>query len=125
MKIMSNLLKDSRDEWLVKTTASINNVNPIIDRIMDDESVESVIMTNKEGAPILTNINLTSATNFGIALSRLGVMTQICITEVDPLDEVLILRVNTKKMEIMVAPHREFNIIVVQHGRHKLKQKTE
>ncbi|CAF4858661.1 unnamed protein product [Pieris macdunnoughi] len=124
MKIISNLLKNFHDEWLVKTTASLNEINPIVDRIMEDESVEGVIMTNQEGEPILTNINLMNATNYGIAMSRLGAMTQASIKDLDPFDEVLILRVTTKKLEIMTAPHSEFNVIVMQHSRIKSKHKT-
>ena len=49
MKILTNLLKDAQDEWLVKTSVLLNNMNPMIDRIMEDDSVEGVVMTNKEG----------------------------------------------------------------------------
>lgn len=35
----------------------------------------------------------------------------------DIFDEVLIVRLITKKKEIMFAPHIEFNVIVVQHAR--------
>ncbi|CAG4939280.1 dynein light chain roadblock-type 1-like isoform X1 [Colias croceus] len=123
MKIISNLLKNFQDEWLVRTTASLNEINPIVDRIMEDESVEGVVMTNQEGEPVLTNINLMNATNYGIAMRRLGIMTQTAIKELDPFDEVLILRLNTKKIEIMTAPHKEFSITVMQHSRIKSKQK--
>ncbi|CAH4023844.1 unnamed protein product [Pieris brassicae] len=125
MKIISNLLKNFHDEWLVRTTASLNEINPIVDRIMEDESVEGVIMTNQEGEPILTNINLMNATNYGIAMRRLGAITQASIKDLDPFDEVLILRVTTKKLEIMTAPHSEFNVIVMQHSRIKSKHKNK
>ncbi|XP_063833559.1 dynein light chain roadblock-type 1-like [Ostrinia nubilalis] len=125
MKIISNLLKDARDEWLVNTTVTINKVNPIIDRIMEDESVEGVIMTNKEGAPILTNISTTRATNYGLVLQSFGTMAQIYIKELDTFDEVLVARIHTKKSEIMMAPHPEFTIIVIQHARHILEENKE
>ncbi|XP_013137884.1 PREDICTED: uncharacterized protein LOC106102837 [Papilio polytes] len=123
MKVLSNLLKDSRDEWLINTTISLNAVNPIVDRIMEDESVEGVVMTNKDGSPILTNINVMGATNYGIAMRRLGFMAQAGVKEIDPFDEVLILRLKTQKLEVMVAHHSEFNVIVLQHSRvSKLKK---
>ncbi|XP_013161877.1 PREDICTED: uncharacterized protein LOC106113575 isoform X2 [Papilio xuthus] len=117
MKVLSNLLKDSRDEWLINTTISLNAVNPIVDRIMEDESVEGVVMTNKYGSPILTNINVMGATNYGNAMRRLGFMAQAGVKEIDPFDEVLILRLKTQKLEVMVAHHSEFNVIVLQHSR--------
>ncbi|XP_061380523.1 dynein light chain roadblock-type 1-like [Danaus plexippus] len=117
MKIISNLLKDSLDEWLVKTTDEINKINPMVDRMMEDDSVEGVIMTNKEGVPILTNTNLVAATNYGIGMRNLGQMAQISAQEIDPFDEVLILRIITKKIEVMVAPRQEFAIVVMQHAR--------
>ncbi|CAK1590887.1 unnamed protein product [Parnassius mnemosyne] len=123
MKIITNLLKDSEDEYLMQTTASINEINPIIDRIMEDESVEGVVMTNKEGAPILTNINLMGAANYGTAMQSLGFMAQACVKEIDPFDEVIIMRTNTRKFEIMLAPDPEFNIVVLQRSRIKSKQK--
>ncbi|XP_052756303.1 uncharacterized protein LOC116413373 [Galleria mellonella] len=107
---------------LNEITAKVNTVNPIVDRIMEDESVEGVIMTNKDGAPVLTNISLRRATNFGLALKRFGTLTQNYIKELDPFDEVLVIRINTKKIEMLVAPHTEFNITIVQHARHKIKR---
>ncbi|CAH2097465.1 unnamed protein product [Euphydryas editha] len=89
---------------------------------MEDDSVEGVIMTNKEGIPILTNFNLMGATNYGLSMKRLGDMTQISAKEIDPFDEVLVLRLKTKKIEIMVVPNREFNIIVMQHSRGSSKK---
>ncbi|CAH2057022.1 unnamed protein product, partial [Iphiclides podalirius] len=119
MKIISNLLKDAKDEWLLKTTVSLNEVNPIVDRLMEDESVEGVVMTNKEGSPILTNINMMGATNYGTAMQNLGHMAQASVKEIDPFDEVLVIRLHTNKLEVMTAHHSEFNIIVLQHSRVK------
>ncbi|XP_059055919.1 uncharacterized protein LOC131849814 [Achroia grisella] len=114
-------LNTATKQAFAEITANINGINPIVDRIIEDESVEGVIMTNRDGAPILTNISLTRATNFGLALKRLGTMIQSYIQELDPFDEVLAVRINTKQIEMLVAPHTEFNIIVVQHARHKIK----
>ncbi|KAJ8710574.1 hypothetical protein PYW08_009089 [Mythimna loreyi] len=127
MKIITNLLKDARDEWLVRTTAIINTSNPIVDRIMDDDSVEGVIMTNKEGAPILTNVSVTSATNYGRGLRKFGSLAQMYVKELNPLEEIMIIRILTKKNEIIMAPDDEFNIVVIQHARprHKLKDKRK
>lgn len=91
---------------------------------MEDDSVEGVIMTNKEGTPILTNISSTRATNYGMSLQTIGYLAQIYIKELDTFDEVLVTRIITKNLEIMLAPHPEFNIIVIQHARHKLKKST-
>ncbi|XP_046973686.1 uncharacterized protein LOC124540261 [Vanessa cardui] len=102
-------------------TASLNEINPVVDRIMEDDSVEGVIMTNQEGIPILTNVNLMGATNYGLAMKRLGEMTQISTKEIDIFDDVLVLRLITKKIEIIVTPNMEFNIIVMQHARDKQK----
>ncbi|XP_047540358.1 uncharacterized protein LOC125073541 [Vanessa atalanta] len=102
-------------------TASLNEINPVVDRIMEDDSVEGVIMTNKEGIPILTNVNLMAATNHGLGMKRLGEMTKISTKEIDIFDDVLVLRLITKKIEIIVAPNKEFNIIVMQHARDKQK----
>ncbi|RVE50806.1 hypothetical protein evm_004555 [Chilo suppressalis] len=124
MKILTNLLKDKRDEWLVYTTANINNVNPIVDRLMEDDSVDCVIMTNKDGTPILTNTSPTTATNYGLILHPIGSLAHIYIKELDALDEVIVTRIITKNVEILIAPHREFNIIVAQHAtRPKMKEK--
>ncbi|VVC91353.1 unnamed protein product [Leptidea sinapis] len=125
MKILTNLLKNYNDERLVRTTASLNEINPIVDRIMEDDSVEGVIMANNEGEPILTNMHLMNATAYSLAMHRLGVMVQNCVKEVDPFDEVMVLRVNTKKVEIMTAPHKDFCIIIVQHSRSKVKEKPK
>ncbi|CAH0717649.1 unnamed protein product, partial [Brenthis ino] len=82
VKKINSVIKASHDEWLVKTTSSLNDVNPIVDRIMEDDSVEGVIMTNEEGVPILTSINLNGATNYSLALKRLGEMTRNSTKEI-------------------------------------------
>ncbi|CAB3260124.1 unnamed protein product [Arctia plantaginis] len=121
MKVMTNLLKDALDEHLVRTTAAINTSNPIVDRIMDDDSVEGVIMTNKEGAPIFTNVSVTHATLYARHLHKYGVMSMTYMTELDPLDEILVIRMQTKKNELILTPHRDFLIIIIQHSRKNTK----
>ncbi|XP_041969558.1 uncharacterized protein LOC121726308 isoform X2 [Aricia agestis] len=116
MKIMSNLLKDVNDEWLVQTISTLNEANPIVDRILEDESVQGVVMTNKEGNPIFTNINLQHANTYGKAIQQLGLMTKYSVTEIDPFDEVLVVRLQTKKLEVLAVPHKEFNIAVIQNN---------
>ncbi|CAH0696415.1 unnamed protein product [Spodoptera exigua] len=76
-------------------------------------------------APILTNVSITAATNYGRALHKFGVLSQMYIKEVNPLEEIMILRIHTKKNEIMMAPDNEFNIIVIQHARTRLKLKDK
>ncbi|XP_061724094.1 dynein light chain roadblock-type 1-like [Cydia pomonella] len=114
MKIMQKLLKDDKDTFLVHTTALMNERNPIVDRIMDGDSVDTVIMANKEGSPILTNMNLSISTRYATSMQRLGTMVHHLIMELDPFDEPLVFRLKSSKEEVMVAPHREFSIIVVQ-----------
>ncbi|KAI8432520.1 hypothetical protein MSG28_013517 [Choristoneura fumiferana] len=106
-------------------TASINEVNPIIDRIMEDESVEVVVMANTEGLPILTNVNVLGATNYATAIHRLSTMVQNIIKEMDPFDEALVFRMKTSKAEVMTAPHKEFSIIIVQQARQKKNMKKK
>ncbi|XP_028036713.1 dynein light chain roadblock-type 1-like [Bombyx mandarina] len=125
MKIVRAMLHEDGDEWLVNLSAKINNINPVIDRIMEDESVEGVIMTNKDGCPIMTNVNAAGATNYALALHRFGVMVQTCVKEMDPFDAVLVMRLHTKKKEIMVVPDPSFNIIVLQQARQKIKKNSE
>ncbi|XP_063628999.1 dynein light chain roadblock-type 1-like [Cydia splendana] len=119
MKVMQKLLKDDKDTFLVHTTALMNERNPIVDRIMDGDSVDTVIMANKEGSPILTNINLSVSTRYATRMLRLGTMIHHLIMELDPFDEPLVFRLKSTKEEVMVAPHREFSIIVVQREKAK------
>ncbi|KAJ2941359.1 hypothetical protein O0L34_g3561 [Tuta absoluta] len=125
MKIIPNLIKDKKDEQLVQMTTSMNTVNPVIDRIVEDDSVDSVILINQQGEPIYTNISVVNATNFGGKLYPLGQVVRDAVKDLNVFDEVMVLRIDTKKYEIMMVPEEEFGVIVVQRARLKAKKMTK
>ncbi|XP_049880335.1 uncharacterized protein LOC126376828 [Pectinophora gossypiella] len=91
---------------------SLNDTNPIVDRIMDDDFVETLIFANSDGMPLFTNTTLVQATLLGTKMNHLGSIVRTCIKELDVFDEALIVRVSTKKVDILMAPHQEFNIVI-------------
>ncbi|KAI5633276.1 roadblock/LC7 domain-containing protein [Phthorimaea operculella] len=122
MKIIPNLIKDRKDEQLVQMTSSMNRINPVIDRITDDDSVDSVILINQEGDPIYTNVPVINATNIGKNLCPLGRVVRDAVKDLNVLDNLMVLRIDTKKYEIMMVPEEDFGVVVVQRARLKAKK---
>ena len=54
------------------------------------------------------------ATNYGIRLSQLAIQSRDLVRDLDPSNDLTFLRVSCKKFEMMIAPDKNYFLIVIQ-----------
>ena len=54
------------------------------------------------------------ATNYGIRLSQLAIHSRDLVRDLDPSNDLTFLRVSCKKYEMMIAPDKNYFLIVIQ-----------
>jgi dynein light chain roadblock-type len=91
------------------------DADDIISRIMLRPNIAGVIVVNSDHVPIKSNItNSQEQTMYAHLVSALATKARHCIRDLDPGNDLTFIRLRSKKTEIMVAPDKEFTLIVIQ-----------
>lgn len=67
------------------------------------------------GVPIKTTLDNTTTVQYAGLISSLADKARSVVRDLDPSNDLTFLRIRSKKHEIMVAPDKEFILIVVQN----------
>jgi dynein light chain roadblock-type len=75
-----------------------------------------VMVINADGVPIKPSANMDDdqTNKYSSNLSQLVAKARSVIRDLDPQNDLTFLRLRSKKHEIMVAPDKEFLLVVVQ-----------
>uniref|UniRef100_A0A3P9IYG1 Dynein, light chain, roadblock-type 1 n=1 Tax=Oryzias latipes TaxID=8090 RepID=A0A3P9IYG1_ORYLA len=84
-------------------------------RIQSQKGVQGVIIVNSEGIPIKTTLDNTSTVQYAGLIQQLVLMARSTVRELDPQNDLTFLRVRSKKNEIMIAPDKDYFLIVIQN----------
>ncbi|EFA07590.1 dynein light chain roadblock-type 2 [Tribolium castaneum] len=91
-----------------------NEVEETMKRIQSHKGVIGTIVVNSEGIPIKTTLDNTTTVQYAGLISSLADKARSVVRDLDPSNDLTFLRIRSKKHEIMVAPDKEFILIVVQ-----------
>ncbi|RZC31930.1 dynein light chain roadblock-type 2, partial [Asbolus verrucosus] len=91
-----------------------NEVEETMKRIQSHKGVVGTIVVNSEGIPIKTTLDNTTTVQYAGLISSLADKARSVVRDLDPSNDLTFLRIRSKKHEIMVAPDKEFILIVVQ-----------
>lgn len=92
-----------------------NEVEETMKRIQSHKGVVGTIVVNSEGIPIKTTLDNTTTVQYAGLISALADKARSVVRDLDPSNDLTFLRIRSKKHEIMVAPDKEFILIVVQN----------
>ncbi|CAH1117121.1 hypothetical protein ILUMI_10367 [Ignelater luminosus] len=92
-----------------------NEVEETMKRIQSHKGVVGTIVVNSEGIPIKTTLDNTTTVQYAGLISSLADKARSVVRDLDPSNDLTFLRIRSKKHEIMVAPDKEFILIVVQN----------
>ncbi|XP_019870903.1 dynein light chain roadblock-type 2 [Aethina tumida] len=92
-----------------------NEVEDTMKRIQAHKGVVGTIVVNSEGIPIKSTLDNTTTVQYAGLISSLADKARSVVRDLDPSNDLTFLRIRSKKHEIMVAPDKEFNLIVVQN----------
>ncbi|XP_004082836.3 dynein light chain roadblock-type 1 [Oryzias latipes] len=91
------------------------DVEETLKRIQSQKGVQGVIIVNSEGIPIKTTLDNTSTVQYAGLIQQLVLMARSTVRELDPQNDLTFLRVRSKKNEIMIAPDKDYFLIVIQN----------
>ncbi|ELT98680.1 hypothetical protein CAPTEDRAFT_219151 [Capitella teleta] len=92
----------------------MSEVEDTIKRLNLHKGVIGTIVVNTEGIPIRTTMDNSTTVQYCGSLHRLLMLARHTIRDIDPQNELTFLRVRSRKHEIMIAPDKEYFLVVIQ-----------
>ncbi|KAL0089290.1 hypothetical protein J3Q64DRAFT_1727942 [Phycomyces blakesleeanus] len=92
-----------------------SEVDDTLKRLSNRKGVKGVVILNGDGQAIRSTLDPELTVKYGRLISSLVQQTRTTISTLDDQNDLTFLRVRTKKHEIMIAPDREYLLIVVQN----------
>ena len=93
----------------------MSEVEETLKRINSHKGVQGIVIVNTEGIPIRSTLEPAEATRHAALLMMLSMKARAAVRELDGMNDLTFLRIRTKKHEILVAPEKDFTLIVVQN----------
>uniref|UniRef100_A0A4W6BV52 Dynein light chain roadblock n=1 Tax=Lates calcarifer TaxID=8187 RepID=A0A4W6BV52_LATCA len=84
-------------------------------RIQSQKGVQGIIIVNSEGIPIKTTLDNSSTVQYAGLIHQLVMKARSTVRDIDPQNDLTFLRVRSKKNEIMIAPDKDYFLIVIQN----------
>jgi dynein light chain roadblock-type len=93
---------------------SVNEADETFKRLSSYPGVHGVIIMNSEGIPIRSSLNHTLTISYVSLIHGFSTKAKAVIKEMDHQNEVTFIRLRSNKDEILIAPDKEFTMIVIQ-----------
>jgi len=90
-------------------------VEETLKRLQSHKGVQGIIVINSEGIPIKSTFDNTMTVQYSGLITQLSDMARSVVRDLDPTNDLTFLRVRSKKHEILIAPDKEYMLIVVQN----------
>lgn len=94
----------------------MSEVEATLDRIKSHPGVEGVIIVNADGIPIRPSKGMDDELTHKYAanVAQLAAKARSVIRDLDPQNDLTFLRIRSKKHEIMIAPDKDYLLVVIQ-----------
>ncbi|CAM9436775.1 unnamed protein product [Bubo scandiacus] len=90
-------------------------VEETLKRIQAHKGVIGTVVINAEGIPIRTTLDNSVSVQYAGLLHQLTMKARSTVRDIDPQNDLTFLRIRSKKHEIMVAPDKDYLLIVIQN----------
>merc|ERR1711959_422313 len=98
------------------TTKEMSEVEETLKRISSHKGVIGTVIVNNDGVPIRSNLERSEQTaQYASLITQLTSKARSVVRALDPQNDLTFLRIRSKKHEIMVAPDKEYVLIVIQN----------
>ncbi|KAG6453891.1 hypothetical protein O3G_MSEX008363 [Manduca sexta] len=98
-----------------KIVKMATEVEETIKRIQAHKGVMGVVIVNHEGIPIKSSLDNATSVLYAGLIGQLTEKARNVVREMDSTNELTFLRVRSRRHEILIAPDREFILIVIQN----------
>eukprot|EP00928_Gymnodinium_smaydae_P050436 TRINITY_DN33_c0_g1_i1.p2 TRINITY_DN33_c0_g1~~TRINITY_DN33_c0_g1_i1.p2 ORF type:complete len:101 (+),score=22.02 TRINITY_DN33_c0_g1_i1:112-414(+) len=92
----------------------MSEVEETLNRIKTHKGVSGIIIVNAEGVPIRSTLDSRNTLQYSALISQITSKARSVVRDLDPQNDLTFLRIRSKKHEIMVAPDKEYILIVIQ-----------
>ena len=93
---------------------AVNEAEETFKKLMTIPGVQGIIVMNADGIPIRTTLPHNKATLLVSLVHGFLLKTKAVIKEMDHTNELSFIRLRSQKDEILIAPDKEFTMVVVQ-----------
>ena len=93
----------------------MSEIEETLKRISSHKGVQGIVICNNEAVPLRSTFDAQTTTKHVANLLPLAQRARSVVRDLDPQNDLTFLRVRTKKHEIMIAPERDFMLVVIQN----------
>ncbi|XP_013871868.1 dynein light chain roadblock-type 1-like [Austrofundulus limnaeus] len=90
------------------------SVEETLKTLQNQEGFQGFIIINKEGIVIRSSLDIESARQYACHVHRLVMKTRSTMQVIEPQSDLTILKVLSKKNEILIAPDKDYLVIIIQ-----------
>lgn len=83
-------------------------------RIQTHKGVKGTMVVNSEGIPLRTDMDNSNTLQYATLCRTLSSMASSMVRDIDPENELVILRVKSRKNELIIAPYEDYLLVVIQ-----------
>jgi len=89
-------------------------IEETLKRLQSHKGVKGVLIMNSDGVTIRSNLPADETENYATLVSQLAMKAAGVVRTLDDSDELAFLRIRSKKHEIMIAPDKDYVLVVIQ-----------
>jgi len=93
----------------------MSEVDETMKRLQSHKGVTGLIVIDKEGIPIRSTLDNSTTVQYAGLITQLANKARSVVRDIDPQNDLTFVRVRSKKYEIIIAPEKEFLLIVIQN----------
>mmetsp|Transcript_24578 Transcript_24578/g.36070 ORF Transcript_24578/g.36070 Transcript_24578/m.36070 type:complete len:99 (+) Transcript_24578:96-392(+) len=93
----------------------MSEVEETIRRLKSHRGVEGILIVNSEGQILKSTLTAEESAEHAALLSQLASKARSIVRTLDASNDLSFLRIRSKKNEILVAPDKDFLLIVIQN----------
>uniref|UniRef100_A0A6U5AEL1 Dynein light chain roadblock n=1 Tax=Hemiselmis andersenii TaxID=464988 RepID=A0A6U5AEL1_HEMAN len=95
--------------------AQSSEIDETMKKLTSHPGVIGFLVTNADGIPIRSSLDHAEAVQYAGLLTLLATKARAAVRELDSQNDVTFLRLRSKKHEILVAPDKEYLLMVIQN----------
>lgn len=114
--MFSNIFLSEKPLRKDMTSYRRQQVEDTLERIQSHKGVVGLVIVSEDGIPIRTTLDNSTTLQYVVMCNTLCGLARGVVRDTDPQNDLKILRVRTKKNEIIMAPEGGRYLIVIQTG---------
>ena len=114
--MFSNIFPSEKPLRKDMTSYRRQQVEDTLERIQSHKGVVGLVIVSEDGIPIRTTLDNSTTLQYVVMCNTLCGVARGVVRDTDPQNDLKILRVRTKKNEIIMAPEGGRYLIVIQTG---------